>query len=309
MQRLSARHESYAVSLPCALVIASPEGAGAAQQALELAGLRFREPAQPHEVAARLSRQSLLDLLAVEAGSLTDADLAEILPQVEAVAAERRTRVVVALAPEQIETVAGALFATPATLLCEPTLAERVAALAIRRRPAVLHDNDRPVPVGEIARLSDEVERIARALARLSGDDADGGGVRPEKRLSTFIAPAGDAATIDPGQVRALIRARRLREQFFDREMLGEPGWDILLDLFAAEQEGLRVSVSSLCIAAAVPPTTALRWITGMTEAGMLQRHADPRDRRRAFITLAETASVAMRNYFVALQRQGLPLG
>lgn len=296
--------------MPCALLIASPQGAAAAQEALEIAGLRFRDPAQPHEVAARLARQSLLDLLAVEAASLTDAELAEVLPQVEAVAADRRTRVVVTLGPEQIDMVAGALFATPATLLCEPTLPERVAALAIRRSPAALHDNDRPPQMGEIARLSDEVERIARALARLTGDEPGNGMVRSEKGLSPLIPPAaGDATAIDPGQVRALIRARRLREQFFDREMLGEPGWDILLDLFAAEQEGLRVSVSSLCIAAAVPPTTALRWITGMTEAGMLRRHADPRDRRRAFITLAETASVAMRNYFVALQRQGLPFG
>jgi hypothetical protein len=41
-------------------------------------------------------------------------------------------------------------------------------------------------------------------------------------------------------------------------DLFADPGWDILLDLYAARQEGKQVSVSSLCIAAAVPPTTAL---------------------------------------------------
>ena len=43
----------------------------------------------------------------------------------------------------------------------------------------------------------------------------------------------------------------------------------VLLDLFAAELEGNRVSVSSLCIAAGVAPTTALRWIARMTDMGL----------------------------------------
>ena len=58
----------------------------------------------------------------------------------------------------------------------------------------------------------------------------------------------------------------------------------MLLDLYAAELEGAQVSVSSLCIAAAVAPTTALRWIGRMTEAGLFVRQPDPFDRRRAFL-------------------------
>ena len=83
----------------------------------------------------------------------------------------------------------------------------------------------------------------------------------------------------------------------------------MLLDLFAAELEDSRVSVSSLCIAAAVPPTTALRWITNMTEAGLLQREADPGDRRRAFIVLTPKAGRAMREYFNALGNISLARG
>ncbi|MBX9729098.1 MAG: MarR family winged helix-turn-helix transcriptional regulator, partial [Sphingopyxis sp.] len=81
--------------------------------------------------------------------------------------------------------------------------------------------------------------------------------------------------------VRRALQERRLREQFFPADMFSDPAWDILLDLYAAQLEGQTVAVSSLCIAAAVPSTTALRWIKTMTDAGMLERHDDPQDRRR----------------------------
>jgi DNA-binding MarR family transcriptional regulator len=62
-----------------------------------------------------------------------------------------------------------------------------------------------------------------------------------------------------------------------------------------------RVSVTSLCIASGVPPTTALRWIGQMTEAGLLKRIEDETDRRRAFITLTDKAVEAMAAYFAEL--------
>ena len=80
----------------------------------------------------------------------------------------------------------------------------------------------------------------------------------------------------------------------------------MLLDLYAARLEGSRVSVSSLCIAASVPPTTALRWIGTMHDAGLFEREADPGDRRRAHITLSARAAEAMRGYFTAVARLGL---
>ncbi len=60
------------------------------------------------------------------------------------------------------------------------------------------------------------------------------------------------------------------------------------------------MSVSSLCIAAAVPPTTALRWITAMTESGMLVRRQDPDDARRVFIELSNETNAKLDDYFAA---------
>ena len=112
-----------------------------------------------------------------------------------------------------------------------------------------------------------------------------------------------DDSAIAPTEIRRAIRARRLRDQFFGGGLFEDPAWDMLLDLFAAELEGNRVSVSSLCIAAGVAPTTALRWIARMTDMGLFVRHPDPVDRRRAFMTLSPRASEAMRAYLVAARK------
>src|SRR3546814_21197648 len=84
-------------------------------------------------------------------------------------------------------------------------------------------------------------------------------------------------------EVRRMLRQRRMREQYFPAEMFADPAWDMLLDLYAARLDRQPVSVSSLCIAAAVPATTALRWIKPMTDAGIFLRAAEPNeDRKRA---------------------------
>ncbi len=95
-----------------------------------------------------------------------------------------------------------------------------------------------------------------------------------------------------------MIRARRLRARYFDEELFADPAWDMLLDLLQAEISQHRVPVSSLCIAASVPATTALRWIKSMTDAGLFQRRADPHDGRRVFVELSQRASDAMHHYF-----------
>jgi DNA-binding MarR family transcriptional regulator len=101
--------------------------------------------------------------------------------------------------------------------------------------------------------------------------------------------------------VRRIVRQRQLRARFFEGDLFSDPAWDMLLDLTAARAEHIRVSVTSLCIASAVPPTTALRWIGQMVEAGLFQRVEDDTDRRRAFIGLTDKAADAMARYFAEL--------
>jgi DNA-binding MarR family transcriptional regulator len=73
-----------------------------------------------------------------------------------------------------------------------------------------------------------------------------------------------------------------------------------MLDLFAARLEGKQVSVSSACRAACVSQSTAMRWVTRLTECGLLIRKADPDDGRRTNVELSDEAVVRLTNCIVA---------
>ena len=107
----------------------------------------------------------------------------------------------------------------------------------------------------------------------------------------------------EPNRIRKIIRQRKLRAAFFDATLFADPAWDMLLDLAAATRENVNVSTSSLCIAANVPATTALRWISVMSDAGLLEKVEDTTDRRRNFVVLSEKAVDALDRYFKAALR------
>jgi hypothetical protein len=127
------------------------------------------------------------------------------------------------------------------------------------------------------------------------------------QRVATLaIAMTADLPPLSADTVRAVIRARRLRARYFPEELFADPAWDMLLDLLQAEIAQLRVPVSSLCIAAAVPATTALRWLKTLVSQGIFMRRADPHDGRRVFVELAPEASQALRRYFGEVGQVGV---
>lgn len=148
-----------------------------------------------------------------------------------------------------------------------------VAGLAGRRVQGVAENTASSSTAQNIAALSADARRIAEALDRLAR-----------------AADVDEDVPVSPALVRRLIRLRRDRERHFPAEIFADPAWDMLLDLIAARMEGTNVPVSSLCVAAAVPTTTALRWIRTLTEAGLLERRTDAVDARRSFVTLSDTA-------------------
>ena len=134
--------------------------------------------------------------------------------------------------------------------------------------------------------LGRDVERIARALSDIASE-ADA-----ETASNSVTAPV----------VRSIIKRRRDRERYFPAELFGDPAWDMMLDLIAAELEGRSVSVSSLCIAAAVPTTTALRWIRNLCDARVFERNIDPEDARRGIISLSPTTTELMLAYLASVR-------
>jgi len=142
-----------------------------------------------------------------------------------------------------------------------------------------------------LLQLSEQVGRIAGSLAELSS------GVGPPRSIHPCSNLNGPDISLE--QVNWLIAARGARARYVDPELFADPAWDIMLDLLRAELLGERISVSSACIASAVPPTTGLRWLNILEEHGLVLRQCDPRDARRCFVVLSPRGSLALRRYFL----------
>lgn len=108
------------------------------------------------------------------------------------------------------------------------------------------------------------------------------------------INESGAASTVTAQRVCAILRWRRQRDLFFEPGLFADPAWDILLELYAAELGDYPMAVTSLCIGAAVPITTALRWIRLLEQKGIVTRTPDPRDGRRILVRLSQKGSTAM---------------
>ena len=284
----------YLSGKPALLFATSWRRRAAAEPALEACGVRLVDSVAIGEAAARLDDQVSLGLAWLELGEEdATADLELLLARLDDLAETRGTIVIAAVPLELVDMVAATLTGRSTEILVDPDEPQRAAALAMALSGALEEKGVRDVGKDNAARLrqlSDEMGRIASTLARLSS-----GPGAPAIKPGDGKAQAPD---VDAESVRAIIRARRLRSRFFSEELFADPAWDMLLDLLQAEIAQLRVPVSSLCIAASVPATTALRWIKTMTEQGLFVRRADPHDGRRVFVELAPAASDAMRRYF-----------
>lgn len=90
---------------------------------------------------------------------------------------------------------------------------------------------------------------------------------------------------------------RRQRDRYFGQSTFAEPTWDVLLDLFIRQIEGRSTTVSSACIAASVPTTTALRCIESLHQANLVRRVRNPADSRSRLLELTPAAIDMMVRY------------
>lgn len=125
-----------------------------------------------------------------------------------------------------------------------------------------------------------------------------------------FSSPDENFSTTDDEDLRApaisriaqtLYRLRRRRERLFAPGLFSDPNWDLLLDLYASEQGGGRVSITSACIAAISPTSSALRCLKQLEELGMVYRERDPMDGRRTYVRLSVGAMMKMESLLAEL--------
>ena len=288
---------------------------------LRLAELAQRCRAGGFSVAATRPLAALVDgsggvlgyVVVVDCPQIDAADIMA-LARLDERAMRSGARVIAISAPECLDDVFGCLSRATVQFLVDPRPGDFHLAL-VRSLPGLQRGRVRELDEADhlaLLRLTEEVGRLAAKLDRLAlplgadGPDAmtarlasPGLGYRAESGRDLMRRPRPPLP--DPRLIHHIIRQRRLRDHYFEAELFADPAWDILLDLTAALAEHRRVSVTSLCIAAAVPATTALRWIQQMTDMGILLRQPDPVDKRRAFITLADDVADAMARYFEEL--------
>lgn len=284
-------------------------GAGAAA-AVALAGGRIVTSAPLGEAVKRIADIASRPLIVIDARSASDDDLVRSLSRLDGLAAGRDLSMVVAIASGQIDVTAAGLMLSRHQILCDPAPSDWIGAIATAQGLShlALHDRISENEAARLAKLNAEVARIADVLARLSKhDEQPRAGLVAEAGLD-FSSEPGSEHPITAADIRQIVRARRLRDRYVGSGLFEDPAWDMMLDLYAAHLERAHVSVSSLCIAAAVAPTTALRWIARLTEAGLFERRPDPFDRRRAFMSLTERGLDAMRRYVSMARALGLPV-
>jgi DNA-binding MarR family transcriptional regulator len=280
---------------PPILVVATSDAARArAVRTIRTTGMRIAGEVAVPEACERIERQVSVSAVWLELDEDGGGRMDELLTHVNRDVANGRYAAVVSASSALIDPVMARLDDGTVELIIDADDAERAAALAIATsicgRPLRLSDVASDRSTERLQQLSDEVSRIAATLARLSN--------RPATAPQPVDAAARELSPLSVEIVRAIIRARRLRARYFSEELFADPAWDMLLDLLQAEISQLRVPVSNLCMAAAVPATTALRWLNSLVERGLFIRRADPHDGRRFFVELAPDASNAMHRYF-----------
>lgn len=278
------------------LIVASSDGAmDRARRTIDASGLRVGASIAIEQAKARIAQQAAATALWIEIDQDCGGPMDELLASVSQDVSEGRYAAVVSSSSSLLDPLAARLDESAVELIVDADDAERAAALAIATAqidlPFRLSDIASDQNAERLRQLSDEVSRIASTLARLSAGPTVAH--RPAEPLASSDVPFLSAET-----VRSVIRARRLRARYFPEDLFADPAWDMLLDLLQAEIAQLRVPVSSLCIAAAVPATTALRWLKAMVGRGFFIRRADPHDGRRVFVELAPETSQALRRYF-----------
>jgi DNA-binding MarR family transcriptional regulator len=290
--------QSYSAAPPVLIAGDSDAALQRAARTVEAAGGRIGAILPLDGAADRIALQAAASAVWIELDHDGGPAMDRLLRQVREDVLDGRYSAVVSGSKELVDLLFCSIGGSQVELVIDGDEAERTAALAFAtsgiHEAYQLSDVASDRSSERLRQLSDEVSRIASTLARLSTVPEASAKVVP-------IVPPAEIPQVSTDVVRQVIRARRLRTRFFEEDLFADPAWDMLLDLLQAEIAQLRVPVSSLCIAAAVPATTALRWLKTMTDKGIFLRRADPHDGRRVFVELAPEASLAMRRYFAEL--------
>ena len=288
---------------PAVLIFGDTEaGRAMAAASVTKTGARVAAALALEQAIDRLDSQISVDLVILDVTRDHGPLLDRLFRRVEDGATGRNFASIVVISPELVDIATAGISHEDIDLLVgrDPELLGNALNAGLERTQPQLREPQEDREAARLQYLGGAYERLGGPLAA-SLDDEGHAPSALESSTEALRPVVADFQSIDAAAVRSLIRARRMRADSFGSGLFADPAWDILLDLTAARLEGRSVAVSSLCIAAAVPATTALRWIKQLTETGLLRRVSDPVDGRRVFIELTDSAAQTMTTYFASV--------
>jgi DNA-binding MarR family transcriptional regulator len=142
-----------------------------------------------------------------------------------------------------------------------------------------------------------EMRDLGASLLRLA--DALDQEWNPEAVQSSYQWPSAarqiERNSLELAKKATLIKRQlMIRKQHLPDAFLGEPAWNMLLELFCQFAGSASVSTKSLCIAAECPESTALRHIERMEEAGLIRRFRSRADGRVTLVELTKRGIVGV---------------
>jgi DNA-binding MarR family transcriptional regulator len=147
----------------------------------------------------------------------------------------------------------------------------------------------------------------ADRLVLLSSRDVD-----EVNRLMKLLTEASNTAVVETGSepgpivisrvtlveaARQEFEKRRRRSEVLPDGIFGEPGWEILLQLYV-QQQGTRMNIATLTGSLNLPASTVLRWLNYLQDKQFIRREVHPTDQRSVFVELTTTATKALDSYF-----------
>lgn len=103
------------------------------------------------------------------------------------------------------------------------------------------------------------------------------------------------------GHARQIRFSRDLRRELFNRNLFGEPAWDILLALYVIDSEQRRLSTREVADLANQPLTTVLRWLDYLVAQNLVSRRPNPFDQRALYIELSDKGRATMDEYLTKM--------
>ena len=93
---------------------------------------------------------------------------------------------------------------------------------------------------------------------------------------------------ITEDHIRSLLLARRARDAILGEELFSDPGWDVLLELYAARLSGRETSVSELASAIRTPPSIVARWVDTLSKHGLTTAPPERSNSASAVVSLTD---------------------